>query len=115
MASDKDKIRFHYIKSNDFKIVHVDGVFGGLTPTGDIFVSLFNQRPPIPQITVQAIKESGELGDEILAERVSKDGIIRQLEVGISMRPDVAEAFVKWLQERLAEVKKNTEKIKTEK
>jgi hypothetical protein len=115
MASDKDKVKFHYIKSNDFRVIHTDGMFGGLTPTGDIFVSLFNQRPPIPQITVQAIKETGELGDEILAERVSKDGIIRQLEVGILMRPDVAEAMVKWLQDRLADVKRNTEKIKTEK
>jgi hypothetical protein len=115
MPSERDKIRFHYIKSNDFRVVHSDGIFGGLTPSGDIFFSLFSQRPPIPQITVQAIKETGELGDEILAERVSKDGIIRQLEVGISMRPDVAEAMVKWLQDRLAEVKHNTEKLKTQK
>jgi hypothetical protein len=115
MSSDKEKIRFHYIKSNDFRVIHVDGVFGGPTPTGDIFVSLFNQRPPLPNITVQPIKENGELGDEILAERVSRDGIIRQLEVGLTMRPDVAETLVKWLQERLenmAEMKRKTEQSK---
>ncbi len=48
MAADKDRIKFHYLKSCDFKVVHVDGVFGGLTPSGDIFVTVFNQRPPLP-------------------------------------------------------------------
>jgi hypothetical protein len=26
------KIAFHYIKSTDFRLVHVDGPFGGVTP-----------------------------------------------------------------------------------
>jgi hypothetical protein len=115
MAADKDKVKFHYIKSNDFRVVHVDGVFGGVTPTGDIFVSVFNQRPPIPNVTVQPVKENGELGEEILSERVSRDGIIRELEVGLAMRPDVAEAMIRWLQDRLgniAEMKEKSEKTK---
>jgi hypothetical protein len=109
---ESNKIRFHYLKANDFRVVHVDGLFGGPTPSGDIFVSLFSQRPPMPQITVQPLNENGQLGDEIMAERVSKDGIIRQLEVGLTMRPEVAESIVKWLQDRIAEMKQKTEESK---
>jgi hypothetical protein len=103
MASDKDKVKFHYLKSGDFRVIHADGVFGGITPTGDIFASLFSQRPAIPTLTVQSIKENGELGEEMISERVSKDGVVREMEIGITMRPEVAEALVKWLQERIAE------------
>ncbi len=106
MASDKDRVKFHYIKSNHFRVVHVDGVFGGLSPTGDIFASFFSQRPPIPTLTVQPLKENGELGDEILSERASKDGIVREMEVGMAMRPEVAETLIKWLQERVEQYRK---------
>ena len=106
MAPDKDKIKFHYIKSHQFRVVHVDGIYGGISPSGDIYASLFSQRPPIPVLTVQPVKENGELGDEILSDRASKDGIVREMEVGMAMRPEVAEALAKWLQERVDEFHK---------
>lgn len=106
MPTDKTKIKFHYIKSNSFRVVHVDGVFGGLSPTGEISASLFSQRPPIPQLTVQTLKSENELGDEIVAERVSKDGIVREMEVSLVLSPQVAEAFAKWLMERVEQHKK---------
>jgi hypothetical protein len=99
--ADLDKIKFHYIKGNFFRVIHVDGAFGGISPTGEIFFSLFSQRPPIPQLTVQQVKEDGELGDEIVSERVTKDGLVRELEIGVSMRPEVAETLIKFLQERV--------------
>ena len=113
MAPDKDKVKFHYLKSHGFRVIHVDGLFGGITPTGDIYASLFSQRPPIPTLTVQTIKENGELGEEVASERVSKDGIVRELEIGVTMRPEVAQSIIKWLQDKVAEfnqLKENAEK-----
>jgi hypothetical protein len=101
-----DKIKFHYIKGNFFRVIHADGAFGGISPTGDIFFSLFSQRPPIPQLTVQPLKESGELGDEIIEDRVTKEGFIREIEVGISIRPEVAESLIKFLQEKVEQYNK---------
>lgn len=98
---EKDKVKFHYLKANDFRVVHMDGVFGGLSPTGDIFMSIFSQRPPIPQITVQPVKENGELGDELIEERTVKEGIVREIEVGIAVRPEIAQTLIKWLQEKV--------------
>jgi hypothetical protein len=111
---ENDKIRFHYIKGTYFRVVHVDGVFGGVSPTGDIFASMFSQRPPIPQATVQKVKD-GLLGEEIMEERVSKDGFVREMEIGLTMRPEVAETLVKWLQEKLEiyrQMKEKTEQTK---
>ena len=112
MASNPDKIKFHYIKGHFFRVVHVDGVFGGLSPTGEISASLFSQRPPIPQLTVQAVKNENELGDEIVAERVSKDGLVREMEVSLVLSPQVADALAKWLMERVEQHKKLAEQAK---
>jgi len=105
MSAVKDKVKFHFIKGNFFRVVHVDGVFGGLSPTGDIFISVFSQRPPIPQSIVQPVNERGELGDELLSERHIKDGLVREIEVGLTVRPEVAESIIKWLQEKVDQYK----------
>jgi hypothetical protein len=103
-----DKVKFHYIKSNFFRVIHVDGVMGALTPTLDLFVTLYNQRGPIPTVTVQTVMKDGRLGDEIMAERESKEGIVREAEVGAIMNLDTAKSLYKWLEEKiqLAEAQK---------
>ena len=43
------RARFDYIKSQFFRSVHVDGVFGGVIPSGkSIRMSIWNERWPIP-------------------------------------------------------------------
>jgi len=48
-------IKIHYHKANFFRVVHVDGVFGGITPSRNIFVSLYNQRTPLPDAHKAAV------------------------------------------------------------
>jgi len=103
--SDKKKIIFNYIKANNFRVIHVDGGIGGFTPTGDIFLSLYSQRQPIPQVTVQEVREDNTLGDELISERVGRAGLVREVEVGVAMRLEVAEEIAKWLNERISELK----------
>ncbi len=95
------KVKFHYLKGRLFRIIHVDGALGGLTPSLDLFISLYNQRAPIPTITVQGILENGLLGDEILADRETKDGIIREVEVGLIMNLSTAKVLHQWLGDKI--------------
>jgi hypothetical protein len=101
-----DKVRFHYLKSNLFRIIHTDGAYGGLTPRLDIFVSFFSERPPIPQVMVNRMDETGKLGTEIVEDRQTRDGIIREAEVGMTMTVDVAKALAGWLQEKITEAER---------
>jgi hypothetical protein len=96
-----DKVRFHYLKSHLFRVIHADGALGGLTPSADIFFTLYSQRAPIPQVTVQKIMPDGQLGDEITEEREQKDGIVREPEVGVVMNLATAKAFHQWLTTRI--------------
>jgi hypothetical protein len=100
-----EKIKFHFIKSNYFRVIHVDGAHGGITPNGHIFVSVFNTRAPIPQVAVQRLADN-RLGDEVREERVSKDGLVREVEVGLMMDITTAESIHRWLGEKIATLRK---------
>ncbi|MFN0168467.1 MAG: hypothetical protein ACKV22_18735 [Bryobacteraceae bacterium] len=93
------------IKASGFRVVHVDGAHGGLTPHGQIFAVVYSERPAIPQIVVHPLESSGTLGEEITAERITKGGIVRELEVGLTMNLAVAEGIHKWLGNKISELK----------
>lgn len=115
MPTDKTKIKFHYIKSNLFRVVHMDGAIGGITPAGLIFTSLYSERGAIPQIMVHDVTDAGQVGGEHPEERISKEGIVREVEVGATMSVDTATSFVKWLQDQIDLVNKLKSKAEQEK
>jgi hypothetical protein len=104
MADDK-QLRFHYIKSASYRVVHVDGAHGGITPQGGIFAGIFSERLPIPLSVVHALKDDGSLGDEIMAERKSRDGVVREVEVGLEMNLHIAEQIHEWLGKKIEQLK----------
>ena len=103
---DDIRMRFFYLKSNAFRVVHVDGVIGGPTPSGLLHASLFSERAPLPTMVEHAVDDLGggklRLGAEVSKE--SKDGFVREVEVGLMMSLDKA----KQLRDRLD---RNIEKV----
>jgi hypothetical protein len=100
--AEKETIDFHYQKGNEFRVLHVDGVYGGLSPDGYINMSVYNQRRPIPQKVVHEIDDQ-ELGDEREEERESKEGVVREVEANIVMDVNTAIALRNWIDEKLEE------------
>lgn len=98
-------IALHYLKTNNYRTFHVDGVFGGPTPRGDIYMELFTERAPTPRVVFHQLKEDFSLGEEI--SRESKEGVIREVEAGIVMNLHTAEIVNKWLSEKIKKMKKN--------
>ena len=104
--TEKQKIPFHYIKSNFFRVIHADGAVGGVTPSGDIFFSLWSQRNPIPKLVVHELGEEGTLGEELLSERETRQGLVREVEIGVGMSPETARGLVEWLTKKLELIQK---------
>ena len=107
--SDGEIVSFHYVKGNFYRALHVDGAYGGLTARGMIAMTVFNERRPVPQKTGSAVvvrEGTAELGPEIDAERVGKDGIIRELDGTLYLSFDVARDVAHWLLQKLAEAKR---------
>jgi hypothetical protein len=103
------EIEFHFEKSNFFRVVHVDGAFGGISPgTQTIHMSIFSERQPIPKKIVQKIQH-GELGAEIPEKRVGRSGIFRELEADLVMNVEVAISLRAWLDQRINELQQTRE------
>jgi hypothetical protein len=94
------QVRFHYIKGNFFRVVHVDGVIGGWTGPGNLHIATYSERPAIPQITEHEITEPG-IGPPLKSE--GKVGFVRELDVDLMLTRDRAMELRDWLTERLEE------------
>ena|SRR5436190_23367808 len=109
MATEPDrKFKFHFVKSNFYRVIHVDGAWGGMSPKGNIQISVFNERTPIPrEVTHEMIAEGDHysLGKEVASERVGKDGVVREVEADLVLSIDTAEGLYHWLGNKLKEIK----------
>ncbi len=92
-------VNFDYIKSPLFRVVHADGVWGGVTPRGFINMNFWNTRTPIPTRIIQEVKPSGDLGKEL--GRESRDAIVREVDVGIILDLELAKSVSKWLRSKI--------------
>ena len=96
-----DTVRFHFLKSNFYRVVHADGAYGGVTPRQGIFVTFYSERLPIPKVMVNHVDAAGRLREEIRSERQVKDGVIRESEVGVAMDLEVAKSLLIWLKDKI--------------
>ena len=77
-------------------------MYGGPTPVkGELMMTVFIDRVPFPKETMNDAS-----GNEILKERVVKQGLERELEASLVMSLDVAKIMHKWLGESIAKVEK---------
>jgi hypothetical protein len=52
-------------------------------------------------MSVHDITEAGQPGAEHIEERVGKQGIVREVEVGATMGVETARSLISWLQEKI--------------
>jgi hypothetical protein len=90
-----EPVQFHYIKSNSFRMVHVDGAIGSITPTGYIHAAVYSERMPIPRMAAHSVGKDGVLGPAI--EQDMRTGVVREVEIGLLFSRGSAEALKNWL------------------
>lgn len=104
-GDDSQTVTFDFIKSPQFRSIHVDGAIGGITPNGHIHISLYNERPAIPRQIIQEITPDGQLGDEVVERRVSRGGVVREMDVDAYMTVETADSLRNWLTTKIDDAK----------
>jgi hypothetical protein len=108
MSGSENKITFDYIKSNYFRVLHVDELGIELNPQGDIQIILWNERNSIPKRVVYTSSPDGTiLGEEILQEGENRGSIVREIEASFSIDVDTAKKFAQLLENFLNEIEEN--------
>lgn len=87
-AGTGQNLTFFLEKTSSFQTYHVDGVFGNLTPAGEIFLAFYLERAPIPKTIVCQIQANGDLGEPTFA---GKQGIYREVQSAIVLSPKALE------------------------
>src|SRR6266849_1117406 len=88
-----EKIKFDYIKGNFFRTARADGAWAGTNGFSDLVLSFYSERTPIPRQTVHSLIDQHTLGEEIVSERITRDAIVREIEVCLSMSLSVAKSL----------------------
>jgi hypothetical protein len=96
-ADEGQKVKFHYIKSPYYRTVHVDGVIGGVTPHSTLALGIYSERLVYPDQMVYGVSPQGDLGNELKEERISREGIGRELEASLVMSITTARELARWL------------------
>lgn len=105
MNPETNKIEVHYIKSSDFRTIFGNGVFGGITPLGQLNINFFSERAAIPKRVVYAAGKLENPLELTEIEREGKDGIVREVQFGILMDMNMAISFRNWLDSKIEEYK----------
>ena len=86
-----DEIAFDFEKSRFFRVIHVDGAVGAISPSSAfIHMSVFSERSPVPKRMVHSLEAGGALGPEISEKRTVRPGTFRELEVDLVFNLETA-------------------------
>lgn len=89
----KKQLSIFYERSGGYRVVPVHGAWGSVTPQGDVVADLYVERISTPEEVTLEVEEGGR------AREVEKHGQrhVRESQVGIALRPEVAYALGQWL------------------
>lgn len=94
-----EQIEYHLIKGNNFRVIHVDGGVGGITPRGFVHIALYNERNAIPKVMVSDLIPGGGVSEERTEQVLGEPniGVVRELEVDLIFNEQTAREIYDWL------------------
>lgn len=105
-------IEANYTKDRDYRRVYVNGVYGGMTPKGELLFDLFHEYGNYPEIVTYEIKD-GRLGAEI-SKLPKQTSLVRERKIGVIVPLDSAENIARWILEKVEEIRRITKEAESE-
>ena len=103
LDSNSNRLKFTYLKSNDFRVIKADGAWGGVTPRLEIQMSLFSERLPIPDFEEVDVSETTI---KSLRTETKTKGLIREVEAAVVLSSATARSLAKWLVDKADQIDK---------
>jgi len=101
MAQEKHKeVQVYFRNSPDYQRVHATGAWGGITPQGQILCDFFLDHKENPESITLRIGEDKKVEE---TDRAGAQQLVRELLVGVILRPDHAHVIGAWLQKNAIE------------
>jgi hypothetical protein len=101
------KVRFEFIKPENYKPEYVNGVYGGMTPRGDLLCHFFYEYSDVPKEEVVPLDKDGKIIlDEITRiprKKTSPDENIinRYIKVGLIIPAHQVNSIANWMIDKI--------------
>lgn len=105
MTEEKQTVELRYTRALDFRTVHADGVYGGITPARQIRMEFFVALPKSQDSEVFEVKDD-RLGERLSMEGIEPSVILREKQVSVVMSFDAAKALLSWLKDKVEQIGK---------
>ena len=89
----KKEVEVAFVKSNEFRTIAATGAWGGPNPQGEIVCSFYVERQQFPD---ELVVETDPMTKKPI-EKTKKQKLVREMQVSVIMRPDIAKSIGEWL------------------
>lgn len=101
------QVQFLFEYDPGYRLVAANGMWGGITPRGDMRLDFFVESIAIPEEVVNLVTPDGTLGPEL--RRSPARRVIRRLQFGVLLSLEQADSAADFLKEKIAEFRKRQE------
>lgn len=102
--ADRSDIRFKYLFDDCYDPQYVNGLYGGINPTGELVIHFFLERIPLPYEESVNLDENGDSYGETSIVSPEEYKFIRSIKSGIILNKKTAQSLVDWLQDVIPEM-----------
>lgn len=111
-AEEKQAFRVIFTRASGYQVIPATGAWGGLSPNGEVVFDLYVEKRQNPErLEIETIE--GKLTRE--TRYPDPQPFVREAQIGVVLRPDVARAIGKFLIGLADKAKASTEKKGAEK
>jgi hypothetical protein len=93
------EIKIKFTKARDYKIIPATGAWGGISPQGEVVFDFYVEKLESPE-TLRIKVEPNRPVEEL--ERLGEVPV-REAQIGVVLRPDIAHSIGQWLIEKAKE------------
>lgn len=108
--TEKIEFKYKYVIPEHLRDLYVNGMWGGVTPRGEIHMHFYNERHAIPKSVTCEIDKKGEIKG-IVSQEAGGDAA-RIVQASIVMDYQTAVAMRDWLNDRIGVIDKISKKNK---
>ena len=95
------KVRFEYEVPKECPIYLIHGVWGGITPHGEIEMNLYTESDKLPPYSEREIGPDGSIGPEVPAGEGEDKVIVRRVHGKALLSYQTARAIIEWLEGKI--------------
>jgi hypothetical protein len=92
-------VKFNHKFPDDYRIVAVNGAWGGISPRGDLLMHFFIEHKTVPDQEIKSLKEDGSFDDS--KDFPTEIEIDRKMQIGVMMPREQAASLAHWILDKI--------------